>query len=161
MREVHSIIREGERRLQLMTFYLFFIFYFFIGKRENIIKVPKRRHGRVHKKYKINAQNRREEQKQKTSPYFKCNQSTKSIIDIVWSSIYTLAHFTKVYIKPNLIVWLDYSTSLKTLVTFPPNSPQQAQRNGPPYFLPHKRVMLTHRFLLIEECMTQTTPKRE
>ena len=55
MREVHSIIREGERRLQLMTFYLFFIFYFFIGKRENIIKVPKRRHGRVHKKYKINA----------------------------------------------------------------------------------------------------------
>ena len=108
MREVHSIIREGERRLQLMTFYLFFIFYFFIGKRENIIKVPKRRHGRAHKKYKINAQNRREEQKQKTSPYFKCNQSTKSIIDIVWSSIYTLAHFTKVYIKSNLIVWLDH-----------------------------------------------------
>ena len=60
----------------------------------------------------------RNKKKKKPSPYFKLNQSTKSNIDDMWSSIYTLVQFIEVYIKVDLIVWSDHSTSLKALLLF-------------------------------------------
>ena len=46
----------------------------------------------------------------KPSPYLTNSQSMKSIIDKVWSSIYALAQFTKLYKKEYLIAWLARST---------------------------------------------------
>ena len=39
----------------------------------------------------------------------------KSIIDTMWSSIYTLAQFIKVYMNKDLIDWSNRSTLLKAL----------------------------------------------
>ena len=46
------------------------------------------------------------------------NLSIKSIVVKTWSSIYTNPIHKSIYTKKKLIVWLDYSTSLKTLLFF-------------------------------------------
>ena len=56
--------------------------------------------------------------------------------------------FDRFYKNADLIAWSDCSTSLKESppISFLPNSPPQAQRSGPPHFLPfvtHERVMST------------------
>ena len=52
----------------------------------------------------------------KPDPYLVASQSTKSIKERVCSSIYTLAQFTKVYKKMDLISWSFLSISSKTLL---------------------------------------------
>lgn len=46
------------------------------------------------------------------------NLSIKSIVVKTWSSIYTNPIHKSIYTKKKLIVWLDRSTSLKTLLFF-------------------------------------------
>lgn len=59
----------------------------------------------THEVYKMHIGDKEKKQKD-PSPYFRLNQSTKSNIDIVWSFIYTLAYFLKVYKKADLIAGL-------------------------------------------------------
>ena len=78
-----------------------FFFFFDRQKSDHILEVPKRRRSTVHMK----CREKGKEQKN-PFPYFKLNRSTKSNIDVVWSLIYTLAQFTKVYKKKmDLIAW--------------------------------------------------------
>lgn len=55
-------------------------------------------------------------QKQVPSPYLKFNQSTKPIMDIGWSFMYTLTHSKIVDITLNIIAWSDSSMSLNDLL---------------------------------------------
>ena len=93
------------------------------------------------------------------------NQFTKSNNDKVWSSIYTLAQFTKVYKKMDLISWSFLSTSSKALLFLSFQIVHIRQRgtvfHAFSLFLPTKDPYHPTRFLFTEECITHCTPKRE
>ena len=101
----------------------------------------------------------------KPDPYLVANQSTKSIKEKVCSSIYTLAQFTKVYKKMDLIFWSFLSTSSKTLLFLSFQMVHIKQRGAAlqafSIFLPTKDPCHPRRFLFTEECITHCTPKRE
>ena len=93
------------------------------------------------------------------------SQSTKSIKEKVCSFIYTLAQFTKVYKKMDLISWSFLSISSKALLFLSFQMVHIRQRGAAlqafSLFLPTKEPCQPRRFFFIEECITHCTPKRE
>ena len=108
-------------------------------------------------------QKNKKQQGNKTVPYLVANQSTKSIKEKVCSSIYTLAQFTKVYKKIDLISWSFLSTSSKALLFLSFQMVHNKQRGATfqafSLFLPTKEPCHPKRFLLTEECITITPQK--
>ena len=87
-----------------------FIFFFWIGNKRLALEMPKSGESSTHEVYKQRLKKLgSRETKKRPSPYFTSNQSIKSIIDRVGSSIYTLSQFTKVYMNFMIIRPLIFS----------------------------------------------------
>ena len=135
---------------------------FLIGK-DNSLRAK-----RLEKGYTRGIPRYKEVKKQKdkqADPYLVASQSTKSIKERVCSSIYTLAQFTKMYTKMDLISWSFLSISSKALLFLSFQMVHIRQRGAAlqafSLFLPTKDPCHPRSFLFIEECITPCTPKRE
>ena len=126
--------------------------------------MPRNGENSTHEVYNQNAKKTRW-RRRKTFPLAVYSHFIKSIIDKVWSSINTLTQFTRVYKKECFKAWFDRSISLNAL-SFLSFHKVHIKHIGTTLqafslLLPTKAPCQPNKFLLIEECKTHYTSKRE